>query len=219
MRIDRSAIDREALLRKLVPTVYFLPAVVGILTLILFAVPRFGFVFLGEEHEFMSLFTLLESTWESCQAALRSTDVYYETIMFSRTMIAYSIAFWVLLVAYLFFVLWSCACAAVAFANKPTSDLANQAKKLFVFACFNRPVYVAFQLMPVLLAFFPRILLSQYKSKLGMIMTVSYQGLSTPVILLLAVTLSALVFLLSLSAQRTLHLDMFRFYKRRSSED
>ena len=209
------SLDRERLTRALIVAVYLLPAVTALITLLLFARPRFYFLYLGIEHEPMSLFTLLKNTWESCQVTLRADNALYEYFMFSRTMIAYSIAFWTLLVAYLFFAFYSATCACVALSNKPTSTLSNHAKKLFVFACFNRPVYIIFQIMPIILALFPRVLLSQYHSKLGMLMTLSYHGLSTPLILFFLVSLSSLAFLLSLSSQRSLHLDMFRFYKRR----
>lgn len=210
-------LDRERILRALIPVVYVLPAAVCILTLVLFSVPRFSYIYLRIEHESMGMFTLLKNTWESCQATFDAKSVFYEQALFAYAMTAYTIVFWALLVVYVFFALYSSACACVAFSNKPTSDRANYAKKLFVFVCFNRTTYIILQLLPILLATFPYILRSHYESKLGMVMSLSYRGIPDFLILLLAVTLSMLAFLITLPLQRTLHLDMFRFYKRKNN--
>ena len=214
--MKKLTLDRDRILRVLIPVVYVLPAAASILTLILFSMPRFAYIYLRVEHESMGIFTLVKNTWTSCQATLDAKEIPYEQALFSYAMIAYSIVFWVLLVVYVFFAIYSSACACVAFASKPTSDRANLAKKLFVFVCFNRPVYVTLQLIPILLATFPYILRAYYASKLGMAMTLLYHGASDLLVLFLAVALSLLAYLLTLPTQRTLHLDAFRLYKSRN---
>ena len=126
--MKKLTLDRDRILRVLIPVVYVLPAAASILTLILFSMPRFAYIYLRVEHESMGIFTLVKNTQTSCQATLDAKEIPYEQALFSYAMIAYSIVFWVLLVVYVFFAIYSSACACVAFASKPTSDRANLAK-------------------------------------------------------------------------------------------
>ncbi len=194
---------------------YLAPFVVWAVTMILFSLPRFSFTYLGEEHEAMGMFTLLSNTWDTCQGAFDAKDVTPDILFFARTMTVYTVLFWVVLVWFTVLALHSLFCPLIAFSCKPTSTASNRIKQIFAFAYFNRVFYAIFQTLPFLLTLFPNILLACYDSKMGMKMTLSYRGIPDPLLIFILFAVSVALFLLTLNQQRTLHIDMFRLYKRR----
>lgn len=209
--------DRTA--RFAVYTAYLFPVLLCILTVLLFALPRFYFSYGNETHESMGLFTLIGNTWEICQDAFDAKNIGPDTLNFAYVMSFCVIFFWISLVWFIILALHSLLCTCVAFASEPTSILSNRSKKLFMFAWFNYPLYVIFHLIPLLISFFPQILLSQYASKLGIEVKINYFGIPDPWIIALATIASLVLFFATLSQQQALHLDMFRLYKKRSSPD
>lgn len=199
-------------------TAYLFPVLLCTVSILLFALPRFYFTYGGETHESMGLFTLIGNTWDICQSAMNAQKIGPDTLNFAYVMSFCVIFFWICLVWFIILALHSLICTCVAFAAKPTSTLANRTKKLFQFAWFNHPLYVIFHLLPFLISFFPQVLLSLYDSKLGMIMEISYLGISDQWIIALLTATSLIFFFATRSYQQELHLDMFRLYKRKDSE-
>ena len=206
--------DRGA--RFAIYSAYLFPVVLCILTVLLFALPRFYFSYENETHESMGLFTLVENTWKICQDAFEAQSIGPDTMNFAYVMSFCVILFWIGLIWFVILALHSLLCTCIAFASDPTSILSNRTKKLFQFAWFNYPLYVIFHLIPLLISFFPQILRSQYASKLGISVKLNYFGIPDPWILAFATLASLALFFGTLSQQQALHLDMFRLYKKRS---
>lgn len=198
---------------------YLAPFVIWGTMAILFSSSRMFFTYLGQEHETMSMFSLLSNTWDTCQAALDANTITPGAIAFARIMSVFTVLFWIGFVWFTILAFHSLFCPLIAFSYQPTSTAANRTKQIFAFAYCNRAVYVIFQALPILLSLFPYLLLSFYESKMAIKMTVSFQGIPDVLLLLLLTTLSVFLFLFTAQAQREAHIDMFRLYKKRKSED
>ena len=202
-------------IRAAIYTAYLAPVSVFCIMTLLFLLPRFYFTYQGETHEAMGLFTLVSNTWQTCREAFAAKSIGPDTLTFAYVMSGAVILFWILWAWYLILSLHSLLCTVVAFSYPPTSLVSNRTKKLFLFAWFNHPCYVLFQLIPLAITCFPYLFLSLSDRKLGMIMDVTFFGIPDILILLLLTAASYAFFFKTLSAQQTLHMDLFRLYKKK----
>ena len=196
---------------------YLAPVLLCAVTILLCALPRFYFTYAGITHEGMGLFSLVSNTWNSCQDALDTTGIGPNALVFAYVMLFFTIVFWIGLVWLVILALHSLLCPIFAFHASPTSTLSNRAKKLFGFVWFNHPCYAIFHFIPLVLSFFPQILLAFYDSRLGMPMEITYFGIPDQLILATVTALSLFLFFFTLPLQESLRLDMFRLYKKRSA--
>jgi len=108
-------------------------------------------------------------------------------------------------------------CSIKAFSVPHTHPDANRAKRWMRFFCPNRITYALANLLPLLPAFFPHILLSNYRSQLGYLMQLFYEPAWLPLWLVVAVlvVVNLVGFFALLGAQEREEMDMFRLYKKK----
>ena len=204
--------------RKLIRVVYLPPALTGLLMLIYACVPHLYFVYNGQAHDTLSPLQLLQNTWQSCRTMLENaTDGSSAALYFSYAMSFFVILTWLLILLYAVMAIASLLCSCVAFSCPPTDRQANQAKRWLQFFCPNRGLYVVTNLLPILTALFPYVLLYFYRVSLAHVMRVHYFG---PPDILLAVLCSAAniaAFLCLRKAQEQQQMDMYQLYKEKNN--
>lgn len=199
--------------RRLIRLSYLLPAISGALMLVLFAVPCMFFLYNGEAYQTWSLFGLLGNTWKVCGEL---SEASANAVWFSFTMRFFVIASYLALIGYALVAVPSAICSYKAFSVPYTHPDANHAKRWLRFFCPNRITYVLANLLPLLTALFPHILLSNYRSQLGYAMELWYVPQWLPLWLAVAVltALDLVSFFALLGAQEREQMDMFRLYKK-----
>jgi len=199
--------------RRLIRLSYLLPAISGAIMLILFLTPCMFFFYKGEAHETQSLFGLLGNTWR-VSGSLSEANV--NAVWFAFVMRFFVILSYVALLGYALVAIPAAIFSTQAFALPPTHPDANQAKRWLRFFCPNRITYVLANLLPLLTALFPHILLSNYRSQLGYAMELWYVPQWLPLWLAVAVltALDLVSFFALLGAQEREQMDMFRLYKK-----
>lgn len=207
---ERTPTARRALCR----LSYLLPLCVGVIFLIWACLPHLFFVKDGEAHETMSLFRLMRNTWAECQTVLGgTTEATPAAAYFSYIMKAYLIVSWAAIAVFALNATVSAFCSISAFSKNPTAPEANDAKRWMRFFCFNR-VWLAFSLIfPVLPTLFPVLLAYLYRKIYVYDITIHYFGLPAWIVVSLLSVAQLALFLATLRAQASEHLDMFRLYK------
>ncbi len=198
--------------------IYLLPLILGILFLVFAFVPHLYFVYDGAVHETMSPISLVNNTWETCQALLEGDSEDPYAIIFSYVMTFFVILYWIFVALYAFFVALLTVCSIRAFSVPPTHRVANKSKRWLHLLCPNRVCYVLFGLLPIFPSFFPYILSHFYYTRLGLKMKVFFFGLPDPVWVIGLVLAAECAFLLTLNLQARTHLDLFRLYKKKPAE-
>lgn len=195
---------------------YLLPAIVGLTLLIWACTPHLFFVNKGEAHETMSLFTLMKNTWTDCQATLDGTTentaaaAYFSYIMSAAVVVA-----WIAIVLFGINALASAVFSLSALGKEPTHPEANAAKRWMKFFCFNRVWLAITLLFPILPALVPVVLAHLYRKIFVYDITVHYFGPPAWIIAILLSVAQFVLFVATLRAQASEHLDMFRLYKAR----
>ena len=200
--------------RLLIRICYLLPAIGGTVMLIYAAIPHLWFVYDGAAHDTLSLFGLVQNTWEECQAIFSATEGSSQyAVYFSYTMSAFTVLFWIAVICFSIAALLLAVCSILAFAQKPTARRSNIAKRVLYLYCPNRILFLLFQLFPILWAAFPQILVHFYFYMMGYSMTVHTFLCPDLVLASMFSALTVALFLLTLPSQAELKLDMFRIYK------
>ena len=193
---------------------YLLPAISGVILLVWACVPHLFFFYDGEAYETWSLFGLLANTWKTCSGLLEGkTGASVQAAYFSYTMMLFVVLSFLAMLGYAITAIPSAICSCIAFSKAPTDPDANRAKRWLRFFGPNRVIFVITNLVPLLPAFFPYILLANYRSQLGYVMKVYYVGPPAWAIALLLIAINVATFLCLLGAQAREHMDMFRLYK------
>lgn len=195
---------------------YLMPAISFLLLLIYALIPHLYFIYQDTAFETMSLFTMISNTWRECQSALSASGGSASAVLFSYTMSAATVVFWIALVIHGVFSLSAAACSVYAFSQLPTDRKANRAKKLLHLICPNRVLFVMGMLLPLLYSAFPYVLRYCYREQ--MVMDISVYSTTRIADLALAAVLVLLgvgLFLATLSLQSREHLDLFRLYKQK----
>ena len=202
-------------LRLLIRIAYLLPAIGGLILLIYALIPHIYFIYDGAAYETLSTFTLVGNTFSDCSALLDgTTDGSNYAAVFSYLMIFFGILFWIGIICYTVMAASAAICSCLAFSQKPTAKESNQAKRWFRFFCPNRGLYIFSNLLILLSAAFPHILLYFYHTQLGYTsMSVHFFGISDLVLAAILVLLNLVFFIALLPAQSAEHLDMYRLYK------
>ena len=181
--------------------------------LILFAIPNLFFLYQGEAHKTWSLFGLLGNTWKECS---RLGDVSVNAFWFSMTMRFFVVLSLLAMLGYLLTAIPAAICSSKAFSVPPTHPDANRAKRWLRFFCPNRILYAVTNLLLLVSALFPHILLANYRSQMGYVMELWYTPQWLPLWLVAAVlaVLNLTSFFALLPAQEREQMDMFRLYKK-----
>ena len=199
--------------RGLIHFAYLLPIFTGLLLLIYALIPHLFFVYGEAIYNTQSPFELMQNTWKECQALLNGAEASAGAVMFSFTMSAMVILSWICTIVYAVVAIASAICSCIAFSHRPTEREANRAKRWMQFFCPNRILYIVVNLLPLLPAAFPYILLHFYRTQMFYEISLHYMGPPDLVLAVIAVLLNLASFLLLLSAQNEEHMDMFRLYK------
>ncbi len=204
--------------RTLIRIAYLLPAISGLILLVYALIPHLYFVYENTAYETLGTFTLVSNTFAECNALLSgTTEGSAGAIFFAYGMSVFAVLFWIALALYGVTATAAAVTSVRAFSAEPTSRESNRAKRWLRFFCPNRGVYVFCNLLLLLAAAFPQILVWFYHSQLGYTdMQLHFFGPPGLVWALLSVLLSVGSFLALLPAQAEEHLDMFRLYKAKS---
>lgn len=199
--------------RALIRFAYLLPVFSGMLLLIYALIPHLFFVYGDAIYNTQSPFELMQNTWKESQALLNGAEASAKAVMFSFTMSAVVILSWVFTAVYATVAIASAICSCIAFSHRPTEREANRAKRWMQFFCPNRVLYIIVNLLPLLPAAFPYILLHFYRTQMFYDMSLHHMGPPDFVLAAVAVLLNLAAFLLLMPAQNEEHMDMFRLYK------
>ncbi len=192
---------------------YLMPLLCGIVMLTLAALPRFFYTLNGDPQSDISLFWLLSNTYSNCTAFLGSTKERLPSeFYFSLTAFAFCLLSWLCVALYALFAGFTAILMAFTW-RAETSPLVNTLKRAYRILVPNRGFYTVFCLLPILPACFPYLLQGFYASFMELRTPVYYYGIPdvVPVAILAAGTIT--LFFLSLSAQKTMRMDLFRLYK------
>lgn len=209
--------DSKSTKQALIRTVYLLPLLTSIILWVHVFIPHLFFLFGGTAYETMSLTKLMSNAWTQCQGILKAgADAKaYEATLFSYLMTTCVILSWAALSIHLVVSLLTAITSLRAFSNAPTSKECNVAKRVLHLICPNRVCFVICNLLPILPAVFPYILASAYQEYLFLDMKVHSIGPSEIWLMLPLVLFCEILFLSLIPAQRDLHMDMFRLYKKK----
>ena len=197
--------------------VYLLPVLTWVTTLIAVCVPHLFFIYDGIAHETVSTVQLMGNAWQESLSLLQGTaNGTPAAVLFSYAATAVVILSWIAIFWHALTAIPAAICSCYAFSNPPTARITNRIKRIFQIFCPNRICYVLFNLLPLLPAFFPQILVSLYASMLGMTVSVHAFGIMDWIPTVLLTALNVVSFLGTLSLQSRLHLDLFRLYKARN---
>ena len=121
------------------------------------------------------------------------------------------------MLGYSFVAIPAAICSVKAFSVPYTHLEANHAKRWMRFFCPNRITYALANLLLLLPALFPHILVSNYLSQLGYLMELWFTPHWLPLWLVVAVLVSVNLvgFFALLGAQSREQMDMFRLYKKK----
>ena len=208
-----SAPTRRALIR----TAYLMPAISGLILLIYGCIPHLFYLYENVAYDTLSTFSLMSNTFSECCGILRgTTEGSQEALLFAYAMTFFVILFWIALIAYAITAVASAVCSTYAFSHEPTAQNANRAKRWMQFFCPNRIFYVINNLLVLIPAAFPHILLYFYYNQFGYLgMSVHFFGPSDILLAAILVLLNLASFLALLPAQASEHMDMFRLYKKK----
>lgn len=198
---------------------YLIPALCGLIALVLACAPRFFYQSGGEAFDTMSLFQLLDNTYQNCVVFLKgSANGSVSALYFSYIMMAFWVLAWFCIVFYGIFVFATALTSITVWTpNTPGSPAINTFKRCYRMLVPNRVFYIIWCCLPVLPSFFPFILQAFYRSVLKEGANAHYFGIPDPVIVLLLCAVSAAFFLLTRASQKELRMDLFRLYKAEQS--
>ncbi len=201
--------------RVLIRIAYWLPAISGLILLIYACVPHLFFIYNDTALDTLSVFELVGNTASQCGSITNGTAEGSNTaIVFAYIMTFFVILFWIAVVAYTVMALTAAITSSYAFSHAPTAKETNRAKRWMQFFCPGRVVYVIDNLVLLLAAAFPHILLYFYQTQMGYTdMSLHFFGPSDLLLAAILVTLNSISFLALLPAQAEEHMDMFRLYK------
>lgn len=201
--------------RFLIRLAYLMPIISGSILLIYACVPHLFFVHNNVALDTLSIFDLVSNTATQCSALTGGTQSGSgEATVFAYTMLFFVTLFWLALVAYAVMALASAIASSVAFYYPPTSKQANRAKRWMQFFCIGRAVYVIDNLVLLLAAAFPHILLYFYQTQMGYVdMRLCFFALPDLLLAVILIALNLAAFLALLPIQAQEHMDMFRLYK------
>jgi len=210
----------SSLARVLIRLTYLLPALFGLVMLIVFFVPHVFFTFNGKIQPTLSPFELMRNTWESTFPMLSASATGSSTVyFFSLTMVIVTVLSWICVLAYALMAIASAICSTVAFSHAPTDRLTNRAKRWMHFFCPNRILYVITHLLLLLPASFPYLLEHFYRTQLGYNVKAFFLGASDPILVAVLVLIAITAFLALLPAQAREQTDMYRFFKSTKEKD
>lgn len=201
--------------RPLIRLTYLLPAISGVILLIYACVPHLFFLYQDVVYETLSPFQLIANTWNECSTILGAdSKASAEAVFFAYTMMFFAVLFWIAVIIYTITASASAITSCIAFASPPTSKESNRAKRWMRFFCPGRVLYVVSNLILLLAAAFPHILLYFYQRQLGYFgMTLHFFGPSDLLLAAILILLQVAAFLALLPLQARVHMDMFRLYK------
>lgn len=198
---------------------YLMPLFTFLLLLIYGLIPHLYFIYQDTAYETMSLFEMVGNTWRECRNTLSASGGSASAVLFSYTMSAATVVFWIALVIHGIFAVASAACSVYAFSKIPTDRLANRAKRVFYLFCPHRVLFVLGALLPLLYGCFPWILRHCYHQQMSMQISIhATTYLTDPVLAIPLVLAGVALYLALLPLQKREHLDLFRLYKQRSDK-
>lgn len=194
---------------------YLMPALCGLIALVLACTPRFFYQSGGEAFDTMSLLQLMDNTYQNCVTFLRgSANGSVSALYFSYIMMIFWALAWLCTVFYGVFAFATLLCSITVWTpNTPGSPAINTLKRCYRMLVPNRVFYVIWCFLPILPSFFPFILQAFYQSVLKETAIAHYFGIPDQITVLLLCASSAAFFLLTRSSQRDLRMDLFRLYK------
>ncbi len=202
---------RSSLLRALIRVTHLMPAVFGLVMLILAFVPHVFFTFNGALQPTYSPFELMCNTWKATLPVVSaSTQSSSPVYFFSLIMIVLTLLSWICAILYAIMAIASAICSTVAFSRAPSDRLANRAKRWMQFFCPGRVTYVISNLLLLLPAAFPHLLEHFYRTQLGYDMKVYFIGASDLLLAVIFVILNVAAFLSLLPAQAAEEMDLYR---------
>ena len=202
------------LARACIRIAYLLPALFGLVMLILAFVPRVFFFYNGEVYDTQSTFALMGNTWRESQTMLdASSQGSGGAYFFSLIMSVLVVLSWISIIVYASMAIASAICSTAAFSAAPTDRFSNRSKRWMHFFCPNRVLYVISNLLLLLPAAFPYFLQHFYRTQLGYDMKPFFIGPSDLLLAGIFVILNLASFLALLPAQARERMDMYRLYK------
>lgn len=200
--------------RALIRIAYLLPAIFGIVMLIVALLPHVFFFYNGAAYETQSMLSLMASTWEESRAMLDgSVNGSSAAYFFSLIMSVFVVLSWVCGILYALTAAASAVCSCIAFAYPPTHPISNRSKRWMQFFCPNRVLYVLSNLLLLLPAAFPQILQHFYRTQFAYDMKLYFIGVNDLILAIVFVVVNVTSFLALLPAQADEHMDLFRLYK------
>ena len=211
--------NKSSLARFGIRLAYLMPLVTFLFLVIYGLIPHLYFIYQDVAYETMTLFTMVNNTWDECQAVLSESGGSASAVLFSYTMTAATIVFWGTLILHGIFAFTSAICSVYAFSRIPTDRTANRAKRILQVICPNRVFFVIGGLLPLLYATFPLLLRHCYREQMSMSISIhATTGVMDPIPAILLVLIGTTLFLATLPLQGREHLDLFRLYKQKSKD-
>ncbi len=193
---------------------YFLPALVGAVTLFLAFYPHLFFKSGETIYDSVSFFDFLENIRSTCFSAVSSaSDATSAAVYFSYVMIPVWVLACLLAVWYAVFQIMTLFLSSVALTPRATSPLLNKLKRIYRIAVPCRGFYVFLLLIPLILSFLPYLFVALYENLLGMTAILYYDFLPDAVLLGILTFPCIALYLATLKAQKELKIDLFRLYK------
>ena len=199
--------------RALIWAAYLSPIAVGLILLIWAVIPHLFFIYGGDVKETMSLFTLMDNTWQNCRETINGTaSGSTAALYFSYAMTAAVVLSWIAIISHVIASVTSVACACVAFGRSAEHPAANKAKRWMRFFCFSPAVY-AITLFAWCVPFFVPLLLDWfYRKWFYYDMSLHYFGVPSWIAAILLSLISVVLFLATRRLQKKERMDLFAFY-------
>lgn len=209
--------NSKSIKKKLITLAHILPLITSVILWAQMLIPHLYFVYEGKAQKTMSPFGLMSNAWEYCQSAIKNgvDTTGFDVNIFSRRVTIFIVLIWAALILHFIVSLLLTITSVSAFSNEPTSKQANVAKRVLHLICPNRVCLVTCNLLPIVPALFPYVLENTYRSLLLIEMKAFFVGPSQLWIMIPLILLCEILFLSLIPAQRDLHMDMFRLYKKK----
>ncbi len=210
--MSRSPLQHPAQIR----LCYLLPLLSGLLLLALAAIPHFYFTTDTSALDTMSLFGLLDNTYQTCIGFFNGeANGNVSSLYFSYVMMTFWVLSWLCIALYGLFAVSTALISMAAWTPYAVpTHFGNNCKRLYRLLVPNEGMFVFFSLLPLLPSVFPWLLQIFYRNMLELPATLHYFGLPDVVYaLLLSAACIALLFLTAAARREKLRMDIFRLYK------
>lgn len=193
---------------------YCAPVVTGVLSLFFGLYPHLFFKSNGELFDSVSFFGFLENARATCFSVLGNISgstpgaVYFSYVMAALWALSCLLMLW-----YAAGLTVTALLVSVSLTPRAASPMLNRIKRIFRMIVPARGFFIVLSLVPVLLSFLPMLFVALYRNLLSQVATLYYDFLPDAVLLALPTAVGIVLYLVTLSDQRELKLDLFRIYR------